>query len=246
MTLTITKRELRLEVAHNVRHIGGYRTHDGHITSTSIIRSAGLHRLTNNGLRTLADSGITAIVDLRSSLERERDATPDPASVGLRHVFAPVFEQDQSPVGQSHAEFPGYAVVYQRMLETGRDAYRTLFEVVAESEGGVLFHCAAGKDRTGVAAALMLSLTGVDHETIVEDYAVSAALLEPLLLEWLPKMAESGISEERGRALLASPPQDMCDTLGHIDRMYGGAAGYLESIGVSTATMSAAKARLTA
>ena len=244
MTLTITNRELRLEVAHNVRHMGGYRTRDGRTTSNSIVRSAGLHRLTDHGMRTLADSGVTTIVDLRSTVERERDVTPDPSAVGLRHVFAPVFEQDQSPVGQASEEFPGYAVVYRRMLETGRNAYRALFEVIADSDGGVLFHCAAGKDRTGVAAALMLGLAGVEDETIVEDYAISAALLEPLMQDWLPKMAERGISEERGRKLLASPPEDMRDTLRHIETTYGGAAGYLESVGVSTATMSAAKARL--
>ena len=246
MTLTITNRELRLEVAHNVRHLGGYRTRDGQTTSDSVIRSAGLHRLTENGMRTLADTGVSAIVDLRSTLERERDVTPDTSRTGIRHVFAPVFEQDQSPVGQSQDEFPGYAVVYQRMLETGRDAYRALFEVIADTEGRVLFHCTAGKDRTGVGAALMLGLAGVDHSTIVEDYAISATLLEPMISEWLPKMAERGITEERGRKLMASPATDMEATLLHIDTTYGGAAGYLESIGVSTSTMSAARARLIA
>lgn len=246
MTLTITNRELRLEVAHNVRHMGGYKTRDGRTTTDTVIRSAGLHRLTDAGLRSLADSRVSTVVDLRSTLERERDITPNPATVGIKHVFAPVFEQDQSPVGQSHDEFPGYAVVYQRMLESGRNAYRTLFEVVADSEGAVLFHCAAGKDRTGVGAALLLGLAGVDHATIVEDYAISAALLEPLMNDWLPKMAERGVSEEHGRKLLASPAEDMEATLLHIESTYGGAAGYLESIGVSPATMSAARARLLA
>ncbi len=242
----MTSRELKLEVAHNVRHIGGYRTHGGRTTSDSIVRSAGLQGLTANGLRTLADAGIKAIVDLRSTVERGQNVTPDPTAFGIRHVFAAVFEQDQSPVGQSHEEFPGYAVVYQRMLETGREAYRTLFEVVASTQGGVLFHCAAGKDRTGVAAALMLGLAGVADETIVEDYAVSAALLEPMINAWLPRMAERGISEERGRQLMASPPADMEATLVHIETMYGSPAGYLESIGLSTETISAARARLVA
>ena len=143
-------------------------------------------------------------------------------------------------------EFPGYAVVYQRMLESGRNAYRTLFETIAETEDGVLFHCAAGKDRTGVAAALMLGLAGVEPETIVDDYRISFDLLAPLLTEWLPKMAERGIDEERGRKLMASNPEDMAATLEHIDALYGSAAGYLESIGLSPAAMSAARARLTA
>jgi protein-tyrosine phosphatase len=245
MTLTITNRELKLEIAHNVRHIGGYSTREGRTTSDVMIRSAGLHRLTPRGVGELSDHGIKAIVDFRSQVERERDVSPDPVSAGIRQIIAPVFEQDHSPVGMDQ-EFPGFAVVYERMLESGQNAYRTLFEVIADTEGRVLFHCSAGKDRTGVAAALMLGLVGVDQETIAEDYSHSFRLLEPLLNEWLPKMAERGIDEAKGRALMASNFEDMTKTLSHIDRLYGGPAGYLESIGLSTATMSAVKAKLVA
>lgn len=245
MTLTITNRELRLEVAHNVRHIGGYRTADGRSTSDTVIRSAGLHRLTATGLGTLADHGVDVIVDLRSQVERERDVTPDPATAGIRHVFAPVFEEDHSPVAMD-AEFPGYYVIYQRMLESGHNAYRTLFETIENTDGRVLFHCSAGKDRTGIGAALMLGLAGVEERVIVEDYAVSYELLAPLFDEWLPKMAERGIDEQRGKQLMGSPPDAMENTLAHIQRLYGGPAGYLESIGLSTGTLSAVKARLVA
>jgi len=246
MTLTIANRELRLEVAHNVRHLGGYPAREGRTTSDAVIRSAGLHRLTAKGLGALADAGVKVIVDLRSTVERERDVTPDPSAAGIAHVFAPVFEQDHSPVGAAGSEFPGYFVVYQRILESGRTAYRTLFETVAETDGKVVFHCAAGKDRTGVAAALMLALAGVEDETIVEDYAQSSRLLEPLLAEWLPKMAERGIDEVKARQLMASEPEDMRRTLEHVDALYGGAAGYLESIGVSATVLSAVKARMVA
>ena len=245
MTLTITNRELRLEVAHNVRHMGGYTTPEGRTTTDTVIRSAGLQRLTPHGLGTLADHGVKAIVDHRSRAERERDVTPDPSVAGIRHVFAPVFEEDQSPVGLD-AEFPGYFVVYQRMLETGRDAYRVLFETVSDTDGKVVFHCAAGKDRTGVAAALMLRLAGVDEATVIEDYAHSFHLLRPLLDEWLPRMSEQGIDQSRALQLMASPPEDMTNTLAHIERLYGGAAAYLESVGVSAATLSAVRAKLVA
>jgi protein-tyrosine phosphatase len=245
MTLTITNRELRLEVAYNVRHIGGYQTKEGRTTTDTMVRSAGLHRLTEAGVGHLADHGIAAIVDLRSTVERERDVTPDLSHTRVRHVSSAVFEQDQSPVGQA-TEFPGYFVAYQRMLETGREAYRTLFETIADTNGRVLFHCTAGKDRTGVAAALMLGLAGVDAETIAEDFSHSYRLLEPVLNEWLPKMAERGIDEARARKLMASDPEDMAQTLVHIDTLYGGPAGYLESIGLSTSALSAVKAKLVA
>ena len=246
MTLTITNRELKLEIAYNVRHMGGYATAEGRTTSDSVVRAAGLHRLTEAGVGHLADHGIRAVVDLRSRMERERDVTPELSHTTIRHISSAVFEQDHSPVGAADQEFPGYFVVYQRMLESGRNAYRTLFETVAESEGRVLFHCTAGKDRTGIAAALMLGLAGVSDDDIVEDYALSYTLLEPLLNEWLPKMAERGIDAERGKKLMASPPEDMVNTLAHIRALYGGPAGYLESIGIGPATISAVKAKLVA
>lgn len=243
MTTGILQRQLRLDVVYNVRHIGGYQTAEGHATSEAVVRSAGLHRLTASGIGGLADTGVQTVIDLRSTEERERDVTPDLGAAGIRHIHAPVFEQDHSPVGME-AEFPGYAVVYQRMLESGRRAYRTLFEALTETPGGVLFHCTAGKDRTGVAAALMLGLVGVDRQTVIDDYRVSFDLLRPLLAEWLPAMAERGIDEGRAQQLMDSPAEAMMATLEHLDEAFGGAEGYLRDIGLSAATISAARGRL--
>ena len=142
------------------------------------------------------------------------------------------------------SEFPGYAVVYQRMLENGRAAYRLLFETIAASDGGVLFHCAAGKDRTGVAAAILLGLAGVDDETIVEDYAVTEQLLAPLMDEWLPKMAERGMTEAQGRALMAANASDMAVTVEHVRTRFGGADGYLHDLGLSATLVNDLRGRL--
>jgi protein-tyrosine phosphatase len=238
-------REIPLQIAHNVRHLGGYATASGRHTTDTIVRAASLHRLTKDGLGTLSASGIRAIVDLRSRVERERDVTPDVLGFGMKRIDAPVFEQDASPVGLD-LEFPGFAAVYVSMLESGRNAYRSLFETIAEIDGGVLFHCAAGKDRTGVAAALLLALAGVPDETIIEDYALSETLLTPLLGEWLPRMAERGIDEHRARALMAAKPEDMVATLAHIRSRYGSSEGYLADIGVSASHVSAVRAKLLA
>jgi protein-tyrosine phosphatase len=244
MTLTIT-RELTVEVAHNIRHIGGYRTVAGRTTSEQIIRSAGLQRLTPAGVQALADRGVATIVDLRSTVERERDVTPDVSGNGIEHIFAPVFEQDASPVGLGE-EFRGFASVYVSMLETGREAYRVLFETIAFSDRHVLFHCAAGKDRTGVATALLLDLVGVPEEAILADFALSASLLEPLFETFLPRMTARGIDEARGRALLAANPGDMASTLAHIRNRFGSAEGYVRDIGLSADTTEDLKARLLA
>ncbi|MCZ2108027.1 MAG: tyrosine-protein phosphatase [Dehalococcoidia bacterium] len=245
MTTMNSTRELAIEVAHNVRHLGGYAAAGGRATNESVIRSASLHRLTRSGMGTLADAGVEVIVDLRSTVERERDVTPDGTPFGIRQVHAPVFEQDASPAGLG-AEFNGYGPVYISMLETGTAAYRRLFETIASVDGGVVFHCAAGKDRTGVAAALLLDLAGVEEGTIVEDFSISAALLEPAFSEWLPKMAERGISEEKARGLMSSEPEYMTIFLAHLRQRHGNAEGYLRAIGVTPAQIGAVRQRLTA
>ncbi len=245
MTLETLTRELRLEVAHNVRHLGGYETADGKRTNAFAVRSAGLHRLTPAGLGTLADAGVEVIVDLRSRVERERDATPAPEPFGIRRVEAAVFEQDASPAGLGE-NFAGFAPVYRSMLEIGKPAYRTLFTTMAETHGTVLFHCAAGKDRTGLAAALLLELLEVADETIVADYALSERLLAPQFEAWLPKMRERGIDERRARALMASEPEVMRDTLAHIRERYGSGEGYLRELGLTPGLLQSLRQKMVA
>ena len=243
MVIELATRDIDLEIAYNVRHLGGYPAGKGKQTTPDAIRSASLHRLMRNGVGRLRDLGVTVVVDLRSTAERQREATPDLAYAGIENVHAPVFEADGSPTGMSQ-EFPGFAKVYEQILERGAKAYRTLFETLARSDGGVLFHCAAGKDRTGVAAALLLQLAGVSNQDIVADYKRSAELLLPMVPQWEPEWKARGIPEERVRQLLASNPEDMEATLRFIGMRWGHAEGYLEAIGVSRSDISALRARL--
>jgi protein-tyrosine phosphatase len=245
MELTIANRELRLEIAHNVRHLGGYPTSSGRITSETVIRSASLHRLTDNGMRSLAEAGVTTIIDFRSNAERERSVTPDPAPYGIRHIHAPVFQEDASPVGMER-EFQGFGTVYERLLEMGRDAYRTLIEVTSEVEGRLLFHCTAGKDRTGVGAALLLEIAGVDDDTIVADYMLTEPLLKPMLEEWLPEMRDRGVDAARAEQLLAAPRDAIETALQFLRDRHGSAEGYARDLGVGESTISALRARLIA
>jgi protein-tyrosine phosphatase len=215
-------RELSLEVAHNVRHLGGYHTEHGRQTNEDLIRSASLHRLTAEALGTLRELGVRTVVDFRSEVERDRDATPDLEPFGIKKVLAPVWDKDASPPGMA-GEFPGYAAVYPLMLEVGAFAFRTLFETFADTDGRVLFHCAAGKDRTGIATALLLEVAGVSDATILEDYSQSSELLMPVLKEWLPRMAERGITEEMALKLMASDESDMASTLTALRERWGSA-----------------------
>jgi protein-tyrosine phosphatase len=240
----MTNRELRLQIAHNVRHLGGYETDDGRQTNEDLIRSAGLHRLTEASLGALRDRGVRTIVDFRSEAERERDKTPELEAYGIRKVVAPVWDKDASPPGMA-GEFPGYAAVYPLFLDAGAFAYRTLFETIADTQGGLIFHCAAGKDRTGVASALLLEVAGVPETTILEDYSRSSELLMPVLKEWLPRMADRGVSEDLAMRLMASDAADMESTLAVLRERWGSAEGYVrEHAGVSDDVVAGVRARM--
>jgi protein-tyrosine phosphatase len=241
-----TNRTIRLEKAHNVRHLGGYPTHAGRpTTATDLIRSGSLHELTDAGLAALGELGLRTVIDFRSAAEHEHSPTPDLRPLGLDIVEAPVFQVDASPGALARREqYPGHAAIYRQFLAEGTEAYRTFFETVATGHGGVLFHCAVGKDRTGVAAALLLELAGVPDECIIADYALSTTELEPIVEERLDRFREYGISVEEGRLMMAAPPRDMEVTLDFIRGRWGSAAGYLGALGLAPATIDAVRSRM--
>lgn len=241
-----TDRRIHLEIAHNVRHLGGHPTAAGHqTTATDLIRSGSLHELTGAGQAALADLGVRVVVDFRSDVEHEHYPTPDLSALGINVIEAPVFQTDASPGALARQEsFPGYAATYQHFLTEGGAAFSTLFETIATASGPVLFHCAAGKDRTGVAAALLLELAGVPDEHIIEDYALSTTELEPTVEQRLERFQQYGISVETGRKMMAAPPRDMEVTLDFIRGRWGSAAGYMGALGLAPATIDAVRARM--
>jgi protein-tyrosine phosphatase len=250
MTTMTINRNLDFEVTYNVRHLGGYRTRDGSETRPEIIRAASLHRLTDAGVESFVAHGITTVVDLRSEKEREEFATPNMSAHGVRHLFAPVVHGDASP-GSFAEGFAGFAPIYQGFLEHGGEAFRTLFGAIAASHGGVVFHCAAGKDRTGVAAALLLELAGVADDDITSDYARSEALLREGIAKVQPQPPAAppsrfaALDDETRAKLLGSPPAYIVQTLAYIRGRWGSARGYMHAIGLSRDEIMALRARLT-
>ena len=241
-----TDRKIHLEIAHNVRHLGGHPTANGHETTAfDIIRSGSLHELTEAGQATLRDLGVKLIVDFRSSVEHEKYPTPDLSAYDITIIEAPVFQTDYSPGALARQErYPGHAATYRQFLTEGGGAFRTLFETIAMASGPVLFHCAVGKDRTGVAAALLLELAGVPDKHIVDDYALSTTELEPVVEERIDRFHEYGISIEAGRMMMAAPPREMELTLDFIRSRWGSAAAYLGTLGLAPGTINAIRSRM--
>lgn len=217
-----------LQGPHNTRELGGYPVKDQFVTHFNrFLRSDSLSSLTESDRRLLSQKGLTLIVDLRSEMEQTQ--APDP-QLGVRHLSFPLLDHVHSGFGNKGLP-SDMSQIYIDLLDRSQPTIRSLFEAMAETEGCILFHCTAGKDRTGVTAMLLLDLAGADEELIIEDYAASGKNLYPFLGPQIEMLESIGIFDPE--ALLGSPRKNMVRTLNHLRSEYGGAKRYLERIGVS-------------
>ena len=159
-------RRINLEQAINVRDLGGYPTPDGCTPYGRFIRADNMYGLTEADLETLYQAGVRTVIDLRTPGERERQP-------GSFENWRDVRVVPCSLLGESLDSFTGFmrslGENYSEMIVRDRDHYRDLFEIILSENqrGGILFHCTAGKDRTGVTAALLLGLAGCEDADIV-------------------------------------------------------------------------------
>ncbi|MEV6973065.1 tyrosine-protein phosphatase [Kitasatospora sp. NPDC093806] len=176
--LVVADRSLHLASAPNFRDAGGYRTADGHWVRMGVVyRSGDLSKLTEPDLAKLRRLGIRTVFDLRTPAERK--AAPDRLPAGATAVDANVL--GTADTGAFNVTTPQAAV--QAMIDgertmvsadSARGAYRAvLTSLVERDDENVLFHCTAGKDRTGWASAALLTALGVPRETVEADYLAS-------------------------------------------------------------------------
>ncbi|MER7762635.1 tyrosine-protein phosphatase [Streptomyces sp. NPDC097619] len=180
--LRLADRLVRLEGTANLRDAGGYRTADGRwVRMGEVYRSDALDKLTDADRATLRRLGIATVFDLRMRDEREK--APDRVPAGAEYVVADVFAGSGSfqVLPRTPEEAVAAMVTAERAMvggEGGRKAYTRVFEGIrrtADPRDGraVLFHCTAGKDRTGWAGAALLTALGVPADTVMADYLAS-------------------------------------------------------------------------
>ncbi len=244
-------RHLRWDTCYNVRDIGGYDTPDGGRTRWgALLRADNLCRLTSAGQAALVAHGVRTIIDLRSPSEQQ---FPHPfanttAHDGLLTYLAlPLLdEQDGAGMAAINAD-PSprnlYTVIVDRYATR---VARAIMAVADAREGGVLVHCHAGKDRTGVVVALLLALAGVPAGAIAADYALSDTLLQPLYGTPEAAGGPAPIRQNTVAGQLSSPPEAMLATLAHIDDRYGGVVPYLRTAGVTDEQIERVRRRLLA
>ncbi len=231
---------IKLDGSKNLRHVGGMvRKNNKPVSSGVFFRSGDLRHLTKSSLIKLTQNyKIKTILDLR----RPPDAKTTPEY--LRNGKACAYENidligmNNQTLSKSivesitdpdmDEELKNICIMYISWIENRKTQLKEIFDLLSNKNSHpILFHCAAGKDRTGVVAALLLSLVDIDINTIVDDYAISAEYLFENPLE------DSPFETWQEYQKIASPPMAMIKTLTFVNNKYGSVPQYLKSIGIS-------------
>jgi protein-tyrosine phosphatase len=259
-----------IEGTVNFRDLGGLPLVGGGTTRDAVVyRSDALGTLTETGLEELAASPIGVIVDFRTPTERGMWPDLLPASRPIRVVELPLTEgalggeaqraavsgdpaAAAAAIQAALAHVPTLGEMYVAMLAHGASVFAEVARLVAASTdaqpSAVVVHCTAGKDRTGVASALLLDVAGVERDAIVADYAETEAnLAGPWSERMLATVAQLGVplTEEITTIVTRSPRVAIEQALAWLDAQ-GGAAAYLSRAGVTDAELDALRSRLRA
>ena len=227
-------RRLELQTGFNVRELGGYAVSEGSTQYRRFVRSGGLDMLSAQDQQRLHGYGVRMVVDLRgdSEVRLARDKLAE--MPGVRFLHVPLYDIDLSDPQLERPDDDGsYMTLGYLTMLGNHEAVRRIFSFFATAGEGecVLFHCAAGMDRTGVTAMLLLGLVGASKERIVSDYCYSFASEREV-----DRYVCEGIRDGARREL--SLRYEAIDTV--YDRLilgYGSIPAYLESCGVTDAEL---------
>lgn len=223
----------------NARDLGGYPTADGAVTrSRSLLRADDLAQLSSAGLQALVDYGVRTVLDLRWPDEIAAAPSPVAALPGVRYVSVSLLAEDPaawSALGGHCAKEQWKCTVLERLQPQLNEA---LAVIAAAGPEPLLFHCVSGKDRTGVIAALLLTLAEVVPGAIAADYTASTANLRDPYLQRYRDSDPAAIIE-----VVRCPEEAVYNMLAYLDRA-GGIRAYLRGIGLSEAEIGRLRTRL--
>jgi len=255
-------RQIILAGGCNFRDIGGYRTQDGRMVAWgNVYRTGVLSYFSERDHSKLLELGVTAICDLRREPERTREPTRWP-NVDTQLLS---FDDGAAPptVMSLASKYPQNADgirstmldLYRALPQWMQPRLRGMFERIADGEGSMIVHCAAGKDRTGLAIALLLTLLGVPHEVIVEDYLLTndAGDFQSFILS--KHEAQLGVAtsshplltlpEDVRRVLFAADADYLTAAYDQIARDFGDVHAFIrDGIGIDNAMRDKIKSRL--
>lgn len=223
-----------LEGVQNFRDLGGYATEDGSTVRWGLLfRSASLYAMTPNDLARVQKLRLGTVIDFRSAEERRLEPSPWPADTATEKLsedysFSLLMAGNAHDLQSSDSSQLAATMVamYPKMLTMMSDQYRRMFDRLLTGRSPLLFHCSAGRDRTGVAATLLLTALGVPRETIIQDYLLTDRYYD--IRRAGPTTAAWGrISDEHMRMMRDSARPSIEAIFQVMDSHPGGAMGYL-------------------
>ncbi|MBU2982839.1 tyrosine-protein phosphatase [Lentibacter algarum] len=241
-------RHIAVAGTHNIRDLGGYLTARGTmVPQRRFLRADCLHRLAPGGTKRLINEGLSSVVDLRTAQETASAPSFFEGLPEVDYVNIPLFD-DLSPAALANVQAPGLHPLvpfYLTALDTRGAALRDILTHIARVESGaVLFNCTAGKDRTGIIAALLLGLAGVSDEDIIADYVLTEKMIPDLVAEFLSISRDNGGDVESYATLLESPADTMAKMLAHIKSQHGTIQDYVMGLGIQPADLTRLTDRL--
>jgi len=232
-------RHIRFESVLNFRDLGGYRTQRGQTVAWQrLFRSGELHYMTKRDMVKLKEEiKLRSVIDLRNSTELEEFGVGLLSEISVKYYNIPLItlsDRDRDRERVLFKEFSNQGEIYLYHIaneEFGRRVVEAL-EIIADSDNHPLvFHCSAGKDRTGIFTAIVLGILGIADEDIIKDYTLSALYIKEIIerLNSNPRWAEAlkNVPEYR----LEVAPESMILFLSTLKREYGSVKGYVEAYG---------------
>ena len=248
---------LKLKKLSNTRDLGGFPAADGKkIRSGKLIRSGRLYKIPQSTVKALEDMGVSTIVDMR--IERERIEYPCVIVPGAKHVNLPLLcaattgitaeksmastmLKESKRIKSEFGTADNYMKsVYEMILYTpdSQKRLKEFLDLVRDEEGAILWHCNAGKDRTGISSMLLEHLLGVDEELIIQDYCISQKFFQPsmrraqrlgLLIAPIPLQFKRILY-----ALMAAKPEYIISAIETMKSRHGSVINYCkEELGVT-------------
>ena len=247
-----SSRHIHFESVPNFRDIGGYRTHDGRTVAwRRLFRSAALHKM-NDGerARLQQDIGPRAVIDLRRPRDADHPEVILLRQIGARHYPLPFRPDGLASFSEELRAHPNAthlgAVYLYRIREQpyGKRLVDALEIIADEDNHPLVFHCTAGKDRTGVLAAMVLAALGVVDDDVVEDYVLSAPFMRLIRERMVSDPETAQAVKEQPEFHWEASAESMTVFLSLLRREYGSAVGYLRANGASSSLADRLKAAL--
>ena len=232
----IAPREIRLSGGNNFRDLGGYYTNDGHqVKWGKIYRSADISKLTDSDLKIISALKISIVCDLRG--ENEAKAAPDKLPAETERILLSAGSEN---ISGNPADIMKYlkneksadSLLFSMYSRTDhlKNKYQPMFEklLALPPDKALMFHCNAGKDRTGIGAALILFALGVDDMTILQDYEATNQFRKKYNEQYISALSAQGIPENTAKKLLEARPEYLQAAYEAIISKYGTVNNFME------------------